>query len=71
MLRSGTASSRGDSAEKWIADTSASHHLTGNVDDVFYLRPPPQGTENVTTGDGTTFLDKAIGSLKLRFHMES
>ncbi|CAM9921137.1 unnamed protein product [Sphacelaria rigidula] len=31
VLRSGTASSRGDSTEKWIAGTGASHHITGNT----------------------------------------
>ncbi|CAM9708032.1 unnamed protein product [Sphacelaria rigidula] len=59
-------SSRGDGRKKWIVDTGASNHVTGNTQNVFDLRPPPQGIENVIKGYGTTFPVKAVGSLTLR-----
>ncbi|CAM9431540.1 unnamed protein product, partial [Sphacelaria rigidula] len=54
-----------DHAEEWLADTGTTYHVTGSVDDVFYLRPPPQGREHFGMGDGTRLPVKAVGSLKL------
>ncbi|CAM9644426.1 unnamed protein product [Pylaiella littoralis] len=42
-----------DGAEKWVADTGATHHTTGSLDQLFTLRCPPPGNSNVVVGNGT------------------
>ncbi|CAM9558666.1 unnamed protein product, partial [Sphacelaria rigidula] len=49
----------------WIADSGTSHHITGNMTNVFDTRPSPVGEENVVLGDGKVLPVKAVGSLKL------
>ncbi|CAM9438791.1 unnamed protein product, partial [Sphacelaria rigidula] len=63
-----TASGKDDRAEKWLADTGTAYHVTGSVDDVFDLRSPPQGIEDLEMSDGTRFPAKTVGSLNLTFH---
>ncbi|CAN0070613.1 unnamed protein product, partial [Sphacelaria rigidula] len=60
-----------DRAEEWLADTGTTCHVTGSVDDVFYLRLPPQGMEHFEMGDGTRLPVRAVGSLSLTSHMGS
>ncbi|CAM9620165.1 unnamed protein product, partial [Sphacelaria rigidula] len=66
-----TVSGKDDNAEEWLADTGTTVHVTGSVDDVFNLRPPPQGMEYFVMSDGTRLPVKAAGNLNLTFHVRS
>ncbi|CAM9958898.1 unnamed protein product, partial [Sphacelaria rigidula] len=55
-------------SEIWNADSGTTHHITGNMTDVFDTRPPSVGEEDVVLGDGKILPVKAVGSLKLKFH---
>ncbi|CAM9990057.1 unnamed protein product, partial [Sphacelaria rigidula] len=52
----------------WIANSGASHHITGNMTVVFDTRPPPVSEENVVLGGGKVLPVKAVRSLKFKFH---
>ncbi|CAM9858599.1 unnamed protein product, partial [Sphacelaria rigidula] len=55
--------------EEWIRDNGASHHTIGSMAGMFDLRPPPKENEHVIVGNGIILPVRAVGSLKLKFHM--
>ncbi|CAM9335418.1 unnamed protein product, partial [Sphacelaria rigidula] len=60
-----------DHAEKWLADTGTTYHVTGSVGDVFDLRPHHQGMEHFEMDNGIRLPVNAVGSLNLTCHMGS
>ena len=55
-----------NSRDKWVADSGASYHVTGDPTETFVCKPSPEGKERLVIGDMTMMYVECLASCRCR-----